>query len=340
MSGPSRTGTPPSVARHTISAEGDERGRDATRPSEIPKQGWKDVLLRTKAEVKQDNMSLVAAGVAFYAFLALIPGLVALVSLYGLIADPAEVARQVEDSTAALPRESREFIQSQLQRITTADPQGLGIGLVVGLASAVWSASAGVRAMMTALNVAYDEQEHRKFIRLRAQSLLLTLGAVVLVLAVMGALVVVPAVLDRIGAGGVGRWTVSIGRWPLLLLAVVGSIAVLYRYGPDRQRPQWRWVSWGAVIATVLWLVGTLLFSLYVGNFGSYNETYGTLAGIVLILLWFYLTAFVVLIGAELDAELEHQTARDTTTGPERPLGERGAQMADTIGEPAASGRH
>lgn len=313
----------------------DDRGRSASSPREVPARGWKDVALRVKDEVKTDQVPLLAAGVAFYAMLALFPALIAVVSVYGLVADPADVQRQITSLTSALPESAASLIGDQLSSIVNSQSSSLSWGLALSLGGVLWSVSSGVQGLIKGLNVAYDEDESRGFVKLRGLALLLTLGAIVGAIAALGLIVVVPIVLRAVGLGAVGEWAVRIGRWPLLALLVAVGLAVVYRYGPDRDSPRWRWVGPGAAIATVLWILGSIGFSVYVNNFGSYNQTYGSLGAVIVLLLWLFLTSFVVLLGAEIDAELEHQTARDTTVGSERPLGRRDAYVADHVGEPA-----
>ena len=314
-------------------SNGDAAGREAERPSEIPPRGWFAVLKRVKAEVKEDNVTLLAAGVAFYAMLAIFPAMIALVTVYGMVADPAQVESQVGEFAKSLPSGADELLTQQLKNVTSAGRQSLSIGLAVSLLAVLWSASSGVQGLVKGLNLVYDEQESRGFLKLRGLSLLLTLGAILTTVVAIALIAVFPAVVDDLDLGQVGELVASIARWVVLALLVLAAVAVLYRYAPDRANPRWRWVSWGAVVALVLWLLGSIGFSWYVDNFGKYNQTYGALAAVIILLLWLFLSAFAVLLGAELDAEIERQTARDTTTGPERPRGERDAEVADTLGE-------
>ena len=224
------------------------------------------------------------------------------------------------------------MVGEQVKRITSKGSGTLGFAFFSGLAISLWSANAGMKAMFDALNVAYDEDEKRGFIALNLRSLAFTLGAILfLVLALVG-VVVVPVVLNFIGLGKAAEWIISLARWPVLLAIVIGGLAVLYRYGPSRNNAQWRWISAGSILAAVVWVVGSMLFSWYVSNFGNYNETYGSLGAAIGFLTWIWLSTTIVLVGAELNSEMEHQTARDTTEGPEKPLGARGARMADTVG--------
>ena len=283
----------------------------------------REVLARTVAESKSDKLALLAAGVAFFGLLALVPGLVALVSIYGLVADPADVTRHVGDMLGAAPSEVRDLVREQLESVTTRSDTGAGVGLVVGLAVALWSASSGMKHLIDALNTAYDEDEGRGFVKVRAISLLLTLGAVLFVVGAFVAVAVMPAVVEG---------PMSLLRWPLLALVFMAALATLYRHGPSRDEPEWRWASAGSVVATVLWLAASGLLSLYVANFASYGETYGSLGSVVVAMLWLFITAVVVLFGAELNAELERQRRSDTTDGRDRSMGERDAHAADTLG--------
>jgi membrane protein len=310
-------------------AEG--RGRDADRPSRIPASGWRDILLRVKDEQSKDNISIVAAGVAFYFLLALFPALAAMVSIWGLVADPAQLAARVEAMSGVLPPQAQGIIADQLRQLGGAGGR-LGFWAVIGILVALWSASQGTKALMTAFNIAYEEEEKRGYLRYYGTALLLTLGMIVFVPVVLAVVAAVPAVIGTLGLGAAVEWVLRLARWPLLAVLVMAALAVLYRYAPSRKEPRWEWVSWGAVFATVVWLLGSIAFSVYVSNFGSYNETYGSFGAIVILLLWFNLTAYVVLLGAELNAEMEHQTARDTTVDAPQPMGSRGARMADTVG--------
>jgi membrane protein len=314
-------------------ADETSRGRDATAPREIPRRGWLDVAKRTKTEAKRDEVSLLAAGVAFYALLALVPALAALVSIYGLVADPADIDRQVSDSLAAAPAEVRDLVAEQMSSVTQQSQGGLGITVVVGILLALWSASTGMKHLISAIDVAYDEEETRGFVALRGRALLLTVGAIVFLVVALGLMAVVPNLLEDSSLGGAARLAISILRFLLLGLGLMAGLAVLYRYGPDREEPRWAWTAPGTIVATVLALVGSVLFSLYTATMGSYAETYGALGAVVVLMLWLMLTAAAVVIGAEINAEAERQTVRDTTTGSARPLGERDAHAADTVGD-------
>src|SRR3954453_6873048 len=308
------------------------RGREATSPHEIPAKGWKDIVWRTYEEINKDRILAVAAGVTFYGLLGLFPALAALVSIYGLFADPATIQDHLNLLSGVLPGGALDIIGEQVKRITSKGSGTLGFTFFSGLAISLWSANAGVKAVFDALNVAYNEEEKRGFIALNLRSLAFTLGMIVFALVAIGAIVVVPVLLNFIGLGTVTEWIISLARWPVLLGAIVLVLAVLYRYGPSRDTAQWRWISAGSLVAGVVWVAASMLFSWYVANFGNYNETYGSLGAVIGFMTWMWLSTTVVLVGAELNAEIEHQTVHDTTEGPEKPLGARGARMADSVG--------
>jgi membrane protein len=315
-----RTGTPP--------------GDDARTPAQIPARGWWQVTKRAFAEGKTDNVPILAGGVAFFAFLALFPAMIAALTLYGLVSDPATVAGQISSLAQLLPETARPLVTDQLNSVAAGGGGALSVGLIVSLLAAVWSASGGTMNLIKATNVAYDEDESRGFIKLRGIALLLTLGAVVFLLLAVALVAVVPALFNALGLAGVGLVIAQIVRWVLLVVLVVVALAIVYRVAPDRDAPRFAWVSTGAIVATVLWVIGSILFSLYVSNFGSYNKTYGALAGVIVLMLWLYLTSYVVLLGAEINAESEKQTSRDSTVGPEAPRGQRGAEAADDVAVP------
>jgi membrane protein len=323
---------PPS-AKHRERTD-DGHGRLAAAPSEIPARGWRDILLRTYKEFNEDRILSEAAGVTFYGLLAIFPALAALVSVFGLFADPAEVEAQIRAASGILPGGAIEVIGDQVHRIASHGTSTLGLSFVIGLATALWSASAGTKAMMGALNIAYEEKERRGFIRLAATAIALTLGGIVFAIVAVFVVVAIPIILGLMGLGQTTELLIAILRWPVIAVLLALFLAVLYRFGPSRDRPKWQWVSWGSVAAAILWLVVSALFSWYVSNFGSYDKTYGSLGAVIGFLTWMWLSATVVLFGAELNAEMEHQTARDTTVGAPRPLGARKAEMADSVGDP------
>jgi membrane protein len=320
---------PDHAPRRDFSPPDTPPGSRAAKPTEIPPVGWWQIVRRAFAESSKDNVSMLAGGVAFFGFLAIFPALIALVSLYGLVADPAQAAQTLESVTSGLPESARPLVAEQLQAVVTSSSGGLTTGLVIAALAALFSASSGTQNLMAAVNIAYDETEGRGAVKLRALALALTLGAVVFVIVSIALVAVAPVVLDHLGV--VGQVVGQIVRWVLLVLLVVVGLAVLYRVAPDRDAPRLRWVSLGSVAATVLWVVGSVVFSLYVNNFGSYNKTYGALAGVIVLMLWMYLSAYIVLLGAEINSESELQTVQDTTKGPPKPMGSRGAAKADDV---------
>ena len=316
-----------------MSESPEKRGRGARHPHQVPVRGWKDIAFRVKDELAQDNIGIVAAGVAFYAMLAVFPALAAMVSVFGLVVDPIELERNFNQIAILLPEEGAAILHQELKRIVSAKDSKLGLGALIGFLLTLWSSTKGVKALFTALNIVYEEREERGFIKLNLMAIGFTCGGILLVMVLLAAVAGIPIVVEALNLDGIIGWTISIARWPLVALIVVAAMAVIFRFGPSRRNPRWHWVSWGAAGGTILWIVGSMAFSWYVADFGSYNKTYGSLGAVVILLMWFYLTAYIVLLSAEVNAELEHQTARDTTTGPPRPLGERGATMADTIGK-------
>lgn len=309
------------------------RGRRAGSPLEIPWAGWKDILWRTREQIGSDRLLAVAAGVVFYGLLAVFPAITALVSSYGLFADAATIGRHLAFAAALMPEGAFGVVQEQIDRIASQGGGGLSAGFIFGLLLAVWSANAGMKAIMDALNVIYEEDEKRGFIRLNLISLALTVGALTVLLVAIASVVVFPLMLNWIGLGSAAGWTVAVLRWPALLIAVMLGLAVLYRFGPSRREARWQWLSVGAVLATLLWLAGSLLFSWYLSNFADYNATYGSLGAGIGLMMWLWLSMIAVLLGAELNSEIEHQVARDTTVGRDKPLGRRQAVMADTVGK-------
>lgn len=306
-------------------------GTEADQPTQVPPAGWRQVLTRAWKGAKEDHVPLLSAGVAFFAFLSIFPALIALLSVYGLVASPQEAAQQVQSFATALPQGAQQLISSQVTSVAESSGGALTLGLVVSLAGALWSASGGVMNLIKATNVAYDEDETRGFIKLRGTALLLTFGAIVFVLITLALVTVVPIAFDVLGLGSIAVVGGQIIRWLALVLLVIAGLAVVYRIAPDRAAPRLSWASLGAVVATLLWVAGSVAFSFYIDNFGSYNQTYGTLTGVIVLMLWLYLTCYVVLLGAEINAESERQTARDTTNGEPYPMAERGAQAADTL---------
>lgn len=306
------------------------RGQNATRPTAIPPRGWWDVMLRVKDQIANDHVSVVSAGVAFFGLLAIFPAVTALISVAGYVLDPSDVTSQLETFVALLPEQAAEVVQNQVLQVTGGTDTATGLAAILGLLLALYGAMRGVLTLMDGMNVAYDEPETRSFVRLYASAVVMTLCLILGLLGAIGVMIVWPSVVGFLGLPDQTRNLITWLQWPILGVLSILGIAALYRFGPSREPPKWRWVWPGAVLAMVLWLAGTLAFAFYVRNFGSYNETYGALGGVIVLLTWLWLSAFIVLAGAELNAELEHQTRIDTTTGQPLSLGNRGAQKADS----------
>jgi membrane protein len=337
LAGASGGGPPPAHETDPGAVATDNgRGRGADAPQEIPPKGWLDIAKRTAKEVKQDQVPLLSAGVAFYTLLSLFPAIIAGVSIYGLVANPQTVRDQLDQLTNMLSPETAKLVGEQIKQVTSGAGGALGVATVIGILTALWSASSGMKALITGVNLAYDETETRKFAKLRGLALLLTLGAMLLMAVALSVIVGFPPVADNLPT--VLRWVVGIVRWVVLAALLIGGLAVLYRYAPDRDEPKWTWVSWGSGIATLLWILASIGFSVYANTFGNYNKTYGALAGVIILMFWLFLTAFVVLVGAELNTEMELQTAKDTTAGPTKPMGDRDAHAADHVAEAPATG--
>jgi membrane protein len=270
--------------------------------------------------------------VTYAGLLALFPGLAALVSLYGLLFDPSQIEQQMSLLTGILPQESQTLLSQELHQLVSAPHGRLGLAAIISLLIALWSASRGMSGLMSAMNMAYDEKETRGFFKLNLMAIGMTVAAIIVGILMIALIGVMPAVVQFMGLGAVAKWLLLVLEWPLLLALLLGGMAVLYRYGANRSEPQWRWVSPGAIAGAALWIVGSIAFSVYVSQFNTYNKTYGSLGGAVVLLTWLYLSSFVLLLGAVINAQSERQTTHDTTEGHPKPMGYRNARAADTLG--------
>lgn len=309
------------------------RGRGANHPLEIPWKGWRDILWRTYLEVNSDRLLSIAGGVAFFVLFAIFPAITALVSAYGLFFDASIIGQDLSLLQGPVPSDVLNILREQAIRITAQHNGALSIGVVAGILVSLWSAMGGVKAMIDALNVINEEPERRSFFRLNLLALVFTLGGFAVFLIALAAVVAFPLMLSRIGLADETATLIKLVRWPALWVVLLAGLATLYRYGPDRRTARWQWVSVGGVFAATVWIAASLLFSWYLGKFNSYNATYGSLGAVLAMMMWLWISAIVVLVGAELNAEIEHQTAKDSTVGGEKPLGRRGAVMADTVGK-------
>ncbi|PPK97443.1 membrane protein [Kineococcus xinjiangensis] len=308
-------------------------GHDAKKPTQIPAKGWFQILKRAWGEAKTDMVPLLGAGVAFKAFLALFPALTAAFLIWQLVSDPAEIKAQIEALGPAIPDAARQIVVTQSETIAQ-NKAAAGWSLAFAVAIALWSASSGVQNMMDAINAAYDEQETRGFIKQKATALALTVGAIVVFLLAIALVAILPPVLDAVGLSGTALgFLVAAVRWVLLVAILMTALGVLYRVAPDRDAPQFKWTSTGAIIATALFIVASIGFTLYMSVLGqsSYTKNYGASAGVVILLVWLWITSYAILLGAEVNAESERQTAEDTTQGEPQPMGDRDALAADTV---------
>jgi membrane protein len=310
-----------------------DRGRFAAAPASIPAKGWRDVFWRVAYNVIDDRVLPLAGGVAYYALLAVFPAVAMTVSLYGLFADASTVSRHLVLLSDILPPGSADLLAQQMTRIAGQSANTLGIAFLTSLLISLWSANAGMSALFDALNVVYKEKEKRPLWRFYATTLLFTVVAVVFLAVAIAAIVVVPVVLNLFGWGGYSERLLALLRWPGLFFVIAVGLTIVYRYGPSRRPAKWRWITSGSAIAASAWIAASMLFSWYVSNFDSYNRMYGSLGAVVGFQIWLWLSSVIVLLGAEFNAETEHQTAIDSTEGAPKPLGRRGATMADTIGK-------
>lgn len=308
-----------------------DRGHNAEKPTQIPLKGWKDIALRVKDRLTKDHVTLVSAGIAFYFFLAIFPAIAAALSTYGLVMEPAQVEQQMSQLVNVLPEQAHQMISDILKHQSEKSGSSLGWSLVLSVLFSLWSANKGTKAVFEGVNITYDETDGRGFFKKIALTLMFTLGGIIIGFFAIVMVVAFPALIDKIGLPSTLETIIQFLRWPLLALIVMFALTAVYKIAPYRENPAFKWASWGAIIATVFWLAGSLLFSLFVNNFGILDKTYGSFAAVITLMLWFFLTAFLVLLGAEVNSEMEHQTRRDTTTGEDKPMGQRGGYHADHV---------
>jgi membrane protein len=330
--GTKRSSDEPRTVQH-IRARERGRGRQADSPWQIPLRGWKDILWRTYQQIGEDRLLAVAAGVVFYGLLALFPAITALVSLYGLFTNAAAINDHLAALGGILPGAALDIVREQITRLTAHSGAKLGFGFIAGLGVALWSANAGMKAIMDALNVVYEEKEKRGFIKLNLISLCFTLAAIALLLLALAAVVVLPLLLNHLGLESITDALFRFARWPILLALVIVGLAIIYRFGPSRRKARWRWLTVGSVFAAIAWVGSSALLSWYLSNYAHYDATYGSLGAGIGLMMWMWVSSIVILFGAQLNSEIEHQTAKDSTVEHDRPLGARGAVMADTVGE-------
>jgi membrane protein len=289
-------------------------GADATKPQQIPARGWKEIARRTRQAMKTDKLGTLAAGVSYYATLAVFPGLIAIVTIFGLIANPATIVTGVEQLQGVVPDQLMSLFVGQLKPLISHSHAQLGLGALASTAVLLWSASSGMQGLIQALNQAYHEDEDRNIIQMRGISLGLTLLAVVVFLLVFPILVLSAKTLAGLHITGLSATAIAILRWPVLVVIAAIFLAAIYRYAPNRRRARWQWVSWGAAAATVIWLLASIGFFFYAQHFGSYNKTYGSVSAVAILMIWLYLSALAILLGASLNHQMESQTDQPTTT--------------------------
>jgi membrane protein len=296
----------PRIAENRAS---DEEGvRRTANPSEIPVRGWKDWLLLVYANISKHRIMALAAGVTYYSLLAIFPATAALVALYGLFSDPSTIARHLDQFAGFLPGGTIDVAREQLIRVASKGSQTLGLTFLIGLGVSLWSANAAMKSLFDTLNIVYDEEEKRGLVKLNAMSLCFTIGGIAFVWVALGSIVIVPVILNYVGLSDVSDFLLRVGRWPTMYLILTFALAVIYRYGPNHEAPRWRWITWGSAIAALLWLVASALFSWYAANVGTFNETYGSLGAVIGFMTWLWISAMVILLGAEIDAAMERQT--------------------------------
>jgi membrane protein len=321
------------LSSHTTPLGGgvEERSRAAASSLILP-SNWKGTFWRIYQNLSDHRIVAIAAGVTFCALLAIFPGIAALVALYGLFADPPTISKHLTGLSSFLPGSAIDVIGGQLQRLTEQGNTKLGFAFLLSLAISLWSANAGMKALFDAVNIVYGEREKRSFIKLNAVSLAFTCGVILFMLLALVALVVLPLIVDYLGLADAAQWGVALGKWPVLLLAIALAVAMTYRYGPSRETAQWRWLTWGSAFAAIGWVVVSILFSWYAAHFGTYNKTYGSLGAVIAFMSWMWLSSIIILLGAELDAVMEHHSLCDATRRPGASKGVREAQMAGAVG--------
>jgi membrane protein len=309
-----------------------KNGREATKPVQIPRNAWWQITKRVWVELSRDRVSIIAAGVAFYLMLAMVPTIGSVIAVYSMVSDPADVSEQLENLSGLVPPDGLALIDKELNQLVNREAVA-GWGLAISLAITLWGASKAMDAMITALNIAYGEPDSRNFVQRKLVGLGLTLTAVLFFVFVILLIAGLPALLAATGLDSETENILFFLRWPALLFAALVGMAILYRYGPARENARWQWISTGSVIAAMIWVLASAALTWYAANFGDFSKSYGSLGAVILLLLWFYLSGFIVILGAEINAATELQTATDTSTGSPLPMGKRGAFVADHVAE-------
>ncbi|WP_338365968.1 YihY/virulence factor BrkB family protein [uncultured Pseudoalteromonas sp.] len=308
-----------------------KRGQHAEQPVHIPAVGWWDIAKRIFKQMSQDNLSLVAAGVAFYALLAIFPAIAAVVSVYAYFSSPTDISEHLSKIVTLLPQSTSDLILSQVSNLAQTSNASLSLSAIGTLILTIWSSSKGSQALITACNISYHEYEKRSFFHAQLVRFLFSVGAILVAIFALLIIGILPIVLNLVGLKESIDLLIKLISWPLLAFMFNFALVLLYRYAPHRKPAKWRWITLGSCIATVLWILASLGFSFYVSHFASYNETYGSLGGVVIMLMWLYISAYIITLGAVINAATEQQTAKDSTKGPAKERGNRGAFVADHL---------
>lgn len=281
------------------------KSKSIKSPREIDSSGWKKVLKRVKVLIVQDNITIISAGVAFYAFLAIFPGIMAIFSIYGLTTDAQSVQKQITSLAEVMPEETISIIERRVNNLMNTSTAALSWGTTFGILLALWSANRGIKSLFTGLDIVYRVENGRSFIKQNVVSLAFTLGIIVVIIVSLSFIVLFPALINTIGLHDRIDSLISWLRWPALAIMVISAISIIYQYGPARKTPGFQWVVYGATVATLVWLLASWGFSLYVSNFGNFNEMYGALSAVVIMLLWLFISSFIILVGAVLNRTAE-----------------------------------
>ena len=281
------------------------KSKSIASPIQIDGSGWKRVIMRVKERIVEDNIPIVAAGVAFYAFLAIFPGIMALFSIYGLVTDAQTAQEQITRLAEVMPEETISMIQKRVDSLIDTSASALGWGTTFGFLIALWSANRGIKALFTGLDIAYRVDSGRGFIIKNAMALAFTLGTIIVIIVSLVFIVLFPVLVNTIGLPGTVESLITWLRWPLLGIIIILAISLIYRYGPARKTPGFQWVIYGATVATIVWLIASWGFSVYVSNFGNFGEIYGSLSVVVIMLFWLFITSFIILVGGELNRTIE-----------------------------------
>ncbi len=304
-----------------------------SNPGTVLKNNWKEILMRTKDQIKEDNVSIVSAGVAFYFFLALFPAVAAAVSIYGLVVDAGQVTQQLHQAADVLPDQAYQMVSDILTQTAEKSTKALSWSLIISILISLWSANKATNAVFAGVNIAYHELDNRNFLKKLSLTLLFTLGSIIAGIIAVAFVIAFPALIDKLGLSSLLQNGLAFLRWAILAGIVYFLFTMVYKFAPDRSTPKFIWVNPGAIFAALVWLTGSMLFTFYINNFGTYDKTYGSIAAVIILMLWFFLTGFIIILGAELNSEIEHQTNIDFTVGVKKPMGKRGAYYADHVAE-------